>query len=165
MAAMVKVPEVAQIIVRLRGKMKPWGLTISYLARQLGVSRQYAWQILHYETHLSVERAMEIENVVDGIIAARRHIDSFGKRLRAARISAGLTLKEVASMIGYSWVGVQRWEKDVCIPKPGVLWHLAQLYGPDASWILGGMMPQRIQGHKMMNPPQKRSDILLRPSV
>jgi hypothetical protein len=32
-------------------------------------------------------------------------------------------------MIGYSWVGVERWEKDVCLPKPGVLWHLFTLYG------------------------------------
>ena len=144
MSAFVKIPEVTETIDRLRGKMKPWGVTTSLLAKQLGVSRQYAWQILHYETHISADRAREIESVVDGIIVARRHINSFGKRLRAARISAGLTLKEVASLIGYSWVGVQRWEKDVCLPKPGVLWHLAQLYGPEANRILGGMIPHPI---------------------
>jgi DNA-binding XRE family transcriptional regulator len=144
MPAFVKIPEVTETINRLRSKMKPWGVTTSLLARQLGVSRQYAWQILHYETQISTDRAREIESVVDGIIVARRHINSFGKRLRAARISAGLTLKEVASLIGYSWVGVQRWEKDVCLPKPGVLWHLAQLYGPEANRVLGGMFPHPI---------------------
>ncbi|MCK5573987.1 MAG: hypothetical protein KAJ12_14550, partial [Bacteroidetes bacterium] len=33
------------------------------------------------------------------------------------------------NLIGYSWVGVQRWERDQCLPKPGVLWHLLNLYG------------------------------------
>lgn len=132
-----RIQEVAETIDRLKARMRASGLTITYVARQLGVSRQYAWQILNYRTHLSVERAREIEQAVEGITAARRHLDSFGKRLRAARISAGLTLKEVASMIGYSWVGVQRWEKDVCRPKPGVLWHLLHLYGPAAESILG----------------------------
>lgn len=162
---MVKTPEVLQTISRLKGKMRPWGITISYLAGQLGVSRQYAWQILNYETHISPARAAEIENVVDGIIAARRHIDSFGKRLRAARIAAGLTLKQVASMIGYSWVGVQRWEKDVCVPKPGVLWHLAQLYGPNASSIISTVFPHPAEAHDRFRAPSGRTDVRLQLTV
>ena len=35
----------------------------------------------------------------------------------------------VAGLIGYSWGGVERWEKDQCVPKPGGLWHLFSLYG------------------------------------
>jgi transcriptional regulator with XRE-family HTH domain len=128
--------EVHTIVSRLKGKMKPWGVTISFLAAELGVSRQYAWQILNNGTPLSVERAREIEGIVDGIIEAGRHLGSLGARLRAARIAAGLTLKEAAELIGYSWVGVQRWEKDICLPKPGVLWHLMEVYGPAARGIL-----------------------------
>ena len=131
-----KTGEVHTIVSRLRGKMKPWGVTISFLAAELGVSRQYAWQILNNDTSLSVERAREIEGIVDGIIEAGRHLGSLGARLRAARNAAGLTLKEAANLIGYSWVGVQRWEKDICLPKPGVLWHLMQVYGPAARGIL-----------------------------
>jgi transcriptional regulator with XRE-family HTH domain len=130
-----KAAEVEEIVARIRKKMKPWGITVSYLAEQLAVSRQYAWQIVHYRTFLSGQRAREIENAVDRIIAQRTHITTFGRRLRAARISAGYTLKEVAGMIGYSWVGVERWEKDLCLPKPGVLWHLANLYGAGAGWV------------------------------
>lgn len=130
-----KAAEVEEIVARIRKKMKPWGITVSYLAEQLAVSRQYAWQIVHYRTFLSGKRAREIESAIDRIIAQRTHITTFGRRLRAARISAGYTLKEVAGMIGYSWVGVERWEKDLCLPKPGVLWHLANLYGAGAEWI------------------------------
>ena len=92
------------------------------------MTRQYAWQIVHYRTPLSLDRALEIEREVDAIITDRPHLRSFGDRLRAARVSAGLTLKEVAELIGYTWVGVERWEKNVCRPKPGVLWHLCSVY-------------------------------------
>ncbi len=120
--------EVERIVDRIRQKMQPWGITIRFLSSRLGVSRQYAWQIVHYRTFLSVRRAVEVERVVDSIIAGEAHIATFGQRLRAARVSAGLTLKEVAGMIGYSWVGVERWEKDLCLPKPGVLWQLIIIY-------------------------------------
>jgi len=135
MASFRKAADVEEIVARIRKKMRPWGITVSYLAEQLAVSRQYAWQIVNYRTFLSGQKASEIESVVDSIIDQRRHITTLGRRLRAARISAGYTLKEVAGMIGYSWVGVERWEKDVCLPKPGVLWHLASIYGARADWI------------------------------
>jgi DNA-binding transcriptional regulator YiaG len=120
---------VEQSVDRSREKMKQWGITVSFLAGHLKVSRQYAWQAVHHRTFLSLERAQEIERAVDLIIAQRRHMQSFGERLRAARVAAGLTLKEAAAMIGYSWVGVERWERNVCLPKPGVLWHLLSIYG------------------------------------
>ena len=78
---------------------------------------------------------------VDTIIAQRKHMRSFGEQLRAARIASGLTLKQVADMIGYSWVGVERWEKDVCRPKPGVLWHLFMLYGDSSRSMRPGTPP------------------------
>jgi len=114
---------------RIREKMRLWGITVTLLASQLSASRQYAWQIVHNRTSLSLSRALEIERAVDSLISRKAHLKTFGERLRAARISAGLTLKQVAGLIGYSWVGVERWEKNVCLPKPGVLWHLCSLYG------------------------------------
>jgi len=132
---MRRVPEVDEVVQRIQKKMKPWGITLSYLAQRLGVSRQYAWQIVHYRTILSRAKALEIEKAVDSIIDERAHVRTFGDRLRAARISAGYTLKEVASMIGYTWVGVERWEKNQCVPKPGVLWHLCNLYCVGEDWF------------------------------
>jgi hypothetical protein len=127
--------EVEQIIQRAASRMKQWGITVTYLAAQLGVSRQYAWQVVYHRTMVSREKVLQVEAVVDSIIARQSHIQTFGDRLRAARISQGLTLKEVAEKIGYSWVGVERWEKNICVPKPGVLWHLRALYGVDESWL------------------------------
>jgi transcriptional regulator with XRE-family HTH domain len=132
--ALKLVREAEESVGRIRTKMKQWGITATFLAAQLGVSRQYAWQIIHYRTFLSVERAREIEHAVDAIIAQQKHVRTVGDRLRAARVSAGLTLKEVARAIGYTWVGVERWEKNVCRPKPSVLWHLLTLYGVAGTW-------------------------------
>ncbi|HXX65171.1 MAG TPA: helix-turn-helix domain-containing protein [Bacteroidota bacterium] len=132
---MRRVPEVDEIVQRIVKKMRPWGITLSYLAQCLGVSRQYSWQIIHYRTLLSRQRALEIEKEIDRIIDERAHLGTFGDRLRAARISAGYTLKEVAAMIGYTWVGVERWEKNLCVPKPSVLWHLCNLYCVGEDWF------------------------------
>ena len=131
-----RVKEVESVIERIRRKMKPWGITVTFLAGELGVSRQYAWQIVHYRTFLSLDRILQIEKVVDAIIAKRKHLSTFGERLRASRISAGFTLKQVATMIGYSWVGVERWEKNICLPKPGVLWHLCTVYCIGEDWLM-----------------------------
>ena len=128
--------EVDAILARVRRKIQPWGLTVSFLARHMGVSRQYVWQAVNGRARVSLRRSEQLEAAVDGIILARRHMDTFGGRLRAARIAAGLTLKQVAALIGYSWVGVERWEKDLYLPKPGVLWHLLSLYGIEGEELL-----------------------------
>ena len=133
--------DIATVLTRVREDMKRSGITVSFLAAHLGVSRQYAWQVVHYRSPISMERAREIAATVDRIITQRSHIRSFGEQLRAARIASGMTLKEVAGLIGYSWVGVERWEKDICRPKPGVLWHLFTLYGDASRSIRPGMPP------------------------
>jgi transcriptional regulator with XRE-family HTH domain len=135
MAAVRRAIEVEEVIDRIRKKTKPWGITVSFLAEQLGVSRQYMWQVIHYRTQLSRQKVLDIEALVDRIIEQRAHVRTFGDRLRAARIAAGLTLKQAASQIGYTWVGVERWEKNLCLPKPGVLWHLCSVYCIGEDWF------------------------------
>ena len=58
-----------------------------------------------------------------------------------------MTLKEVARAIGYTWVGVERWEKNICRPKPSVLWHLLTLYGVAGEWpgVQSSLSPIREQ--------------------
>ena len=141
----VQSKESAAIIGRARALMNQWGITHSFLASELGVSRQYVWQVLNGRIPLSHTKAQSISKTVETIVTHETHLTSFGARLRAARLSAGLTLKQVASMIGYSWVGVERWEKDICLPKPGVLWHLFTLYGVHDGHV-GAISPH----HSMM---------------
>jgi transcriptional regulator with XRE-family HTH domain len=128
-------PKLLAIITRIRSTMKEWGVTNSDLATVLGVSRQYLWQVVNRRVHLSMVRATEIEAVLNRLVADSRRNSTFGDRLRAARRSAGFTLKEVASMIGYSWAGVERWEKDQCRPKPGVLFHLMSIYNSSGALL------------------------------
>ena len=128
-------PKLQAAISRIRATMKEWGITNSRLADGLGVSRQYLWQVVNRRVHLSMERAQEIELVLNRLVVDCRRNSTFGERLRAARRSAGFTLKEVASMIGYSWAGVERWEKDQCRPKPGVLFHLMSIYSSSTAFL------------------------------
>jgi transcriptional regulator with XRE-family HTH domain len=110
-------------------------MTPAQIAMGLGVSRQYVWVILQGKTYVSDAKLGEIERLVDEWSARQKEAGTAGQRLRAARLYAGLTLKEVAEMIGYSWVAVERWEKDHCLPKPGVLWHLRHVYCVGEEWI------------------------------
>jgi transcriptional regulator with XRE-family HTH domain len=121
-----------------RARMRPWGITITELAMHLGVSRQYVWQVLYDRVPVSDGKHEEIELAIGRMVHMRRYGTSFGQRLRGARIGAGLTLREAAARIGYSWVAVERWEKDVCMPKPGVLWHLRHVYGVGEDWLPSG---------------------------
>jgi transcriptional regulator with XRE-family HTH domain len=139
--------EAGELLASTRRKMKRWGITVSFVAREMGVSRQYAWQVVHQRTVVSEERAREFEHAVEAIIGRRENLATFGDRLRAARVAAGLTLKQVAALIGYSWVGVERWERNVCLPKPGVLWHLLSLYGINQTGYEMAPSPRGNSGH------------------
>ncbi|CAG1772950.1 hypothetical protein BAC2_03300 [uncultured bacterium] len=129
-----------------RSRMRPWGITITDVAMQLGVSRQYVWQVVYERIPVSDGKRAEVDAIIDRIMSARRYGASFGQRLRGARIGAGMTLREVAGKIGYSWVAVERWEKDVCLPKPGVLWHLRHIYGVGEDWLPGGHLAHQAIG-------------------
>ncbi len=122
-------------IAEIRREMRRWGMTPAQVAMGLGVSRQYVWVILQGRTYVSDAKLDEIEKLVGQWIARQKEAGTAGEQLRAARLYAGLTLKEVADLIGYSWVAVERWEKDRCLPKPGVLWHLRHLYCVGDDWI------------------------------
>lgn len=122
-------------IVAIRQAMRQWGMTPAQVARGLGVSRQYVRVVLQGKSYVSDAKLGEIERLVREWSARQRERDTAGRRLRAARRYAGLTLKEAADLIGYSWVAVERWEKDQCLPKPGVLWHLRHVYGVGEDWI------------------------------
>jgi transcriptional regulator with XRE-family HTH domain len=119
----------------IRSRMRPWGLTITDIAMEMGVSRQYVWQILYDKTPISERKASEVSALVDLLIKRVKSRSTLGDRLRRARIGADLTLKEVASQIGYSWVAIERWEKNQCLPKPGVLFHLQHVYNVGEDWL------------------------------
>jgi transcriptional regulator with XRE-family HTH domain len=133
--------EGAERVSELRRRIREWGLSPAEVARAVGVSRQYVWQVLRRGSGVTEERLNLLELAVASLIEQRRNPRSIGQRLRTARLLAGLTLRETAEMIGYSWVAVERWEKDICLPKPGVLWHLRQIYRVGENWLPRGAAP------------------------
>lgn len=110
-------------------------MTPAQVALGLGVSRQYVWVVLQGRSYVSEAKLDQVERLVGDWISRQREAGTAGQRLRAARLYAGFTLKEAADLIGYSWVAVERWEKDRCLPKPGVLWHLRHIYCVGEDWI------------------------------
>lgn len=56
--------------------------------------------------------------------------------LKAARVNAGLTLKDAAEKIGRSPATVCAWEKGQADPKLGDFLKLMELYGTDTGDIL-----------------------------
>ncbi len=122
-------------ITAIRQAMRQSDMTTTQVAMRLGVSRQYVWAILQERSFVSDAKLDEIERLVHEWTTRRKEGLTAGQRLRAARLYAGLTLKEAADLIGYSWVAVERWEKDHCLPKPGVLWHLRHVYCVDRNWL------------------------------
>jgi transcriptional regulator with XRE-family HTH domain len=120
-------------IAAIRQAMRQCGMTSVQIALGLGVSRQYVSVILRGKSYVSDAKLDEIEGLVSKWSTAQK--STAGQRLRAARLCAGLTLKEAADLIGYSWMAVERWEKDRCCPKPGVLWHLRHVYCVGEDWI------------------------------
>ncbi|HTR98199.1 MAG TPA: helix-turn-helix transcriptional regulator [Bacteroidota bacterium] len=135
----------------MRAKMAEWGISPVFLARTLGVSRQYVWQVLNGPSSLSAGRAKAIEGSIDLIIERQMHLRTLGERLRAARRSAGMTLKEVAKTIGYSWVVVERWERDVALPSLRVLLRLCGVYGVSFEIVGGDRRPGPRSHHWQRN--------------
>ena len=139
--------EVHAAVQGMRGKMEAWGISHTFLARQLDVSRQYVWQVLNKPALLSPVKARMIGEKVDLIIARQMHLRTLGDRLRAARRSADMTLKDVAATIGYSWVVVQRWEKNVSLPGIPVLLRLCGVYGISFEIVRSDRPRQGARGH------------------
>ena len=116
-------------------RLRAWGVTYAMIADELAVSRQYVWQVLHRAIPVSPRMDAVVRGTAEALIVRQQSSWTTGRRMRSARIVAGLTLKQAAELAGYSWVAVQRWEKDVCLPKPGVLWHLRHLYRVGENWL------------------------------
>jgi len=124
-------------------------LNHAYVSARINLAVLYNRIGKYDESIKEFEKVLEIEAAVDQIIEGRAHVRTFGDRLRAARIAAGMTLKEAAAQIGYTWVGVERWEKNLCLPKPGVLWHLCSVYCVGEDWFkdvvpAGGGSPRQV---------------------
>lgn len=59
--------------------------------------------------------------------------DSFGKRLRAARVAAGFSQTRLAELVGASRQAVTTWEKDLRTPYPNNIARIAAALGIEAS--------------------------------
>ena len=77
-------------------------------------------------------------------VCVRRHDPAFGPHLRALRVAAGMSLREVASIAGISFAKLQKMETGgrFRVTSPAMLDGLADLYGVDRAelWRLAGFV-------------------------
>jgi transcriptional regulator with XRE-family HTH domain len=100
-------------------QLQRWRLEYGALASRLGIAEAQLWDHLHRLTHRGALR-------LDGAVGLGEQ--GVGEKLRSARRRVGLSLKQAARLTGYTPAAVQRWEKEKCLPKPGVLLLLCSVY-------------------------------------
>lgn len=64
--------------------------------------------------------------------------DSFGERIKAARLAKGMTQEELAEALGTQYVQVGRWERNVTSPRPKTIRAIAQTLGVTFEQLQGG---------------------------
>ena len=127
-------------IIRLREQ----GLTYAQIGEQVGLSKQRIQKILQ-SVHAEATRIVCTEcSILIGVFSRRgmftrkgycldclaKHPEApFGQRIRACRLAAGLTLKELANLIGWPWTTLSAYERGVKMPKWKSVVRMIQVLG------------------------------------
>ncbi len=61
----------------------------------------------------------------------------FAERLRLLREQHGLTRKELAKLLGYSEITIQRWEIKATIPRSKYIIKICQYFNVTCDYLLG----------------------------
>ena len=130
-----------RLIASLRGQ----GWSMGQIADQLGVSRQAVHRVVHEDPlrkHILIRcrdcrkpilspGALPRDDLDASCLrcALRDHSITFGQRLRAFRLAAGLTQTELAGRAGVDRVLIHCYESETCKPKRQNAIRLARVLG------------------------------------
>ncbi len=131
---------------RRAARLRAGGFTLASIAEKLGVSRQAIWSLLNTRPQLTQARALTCRGCGALIISAgalpgdtdsalcldcvEAEPDlSFGQRLKALRLAAGLTRSELAVQTGISTGSIRAYEEDRRTPHLRSIARLASLLG------------------------------------
>lgn len=67
-------------------------------------------------------------------------MESFGSRLKMARVKQGLTQKQLGDAVGISYQGVWNYERRGDEPSATILFALSDALGVDARWLFSGQV-------------------------
>jgi transcriptional regulator with XRE-family HTH domain len=127
-------------------RLRAGGLTLESIAQKLGVSRQAIWSLLNTRPQRTKARALTCQGCGALIVSAgalRGDADSalcldcveaepnlsFGQRLRALRLAAGLTRSELAEQSEIAPGSIRAYEEDRRTPHLRSIARLASLLG------------------------------------
>jgi transcriptional regulator with XRE-family HTH domain len=128
-------------------ELRRQGLSLSEIGRRFGVTKQAVHWALGPLRHRPIPSVrctgcgrpfVSAGALPDNGAAAlclpclrRRPRATFGQRLRAYRMAAGLTRAELARRVGVSETAVHSCERDKGTPRPGTLAKLARVLGQE----------------------------------
>ncbi len=98
-----------------RLRMRPWGFSVTDQVIHPDDSHQMCGGYSMEKRVLRWRNGGDRTKIEMPITTYRRSGASLGQRLRGARLGAGMTLRQAAEQIGYSWVAVERCERR-CMP-------------------------------------------------
>jgi transcriptional regulator with XRE-family HTH domain len=127
-------------------RFRAGGMTLESIAQKLGVSRQAIWSLLNTRPQRTKARALTCRGcgalivsagALRGDAASALCLDcveaepdlSFGHRLKALRLAAGLTRSELAEQSGIAPGSIRAYEEDRRTPQLRSIARLASLLG------------------------------------
>jgi hypothetical protein len=96
----------------------------------------------------------DVNNTLCLICLARRPRTTFGQRLKAFRLTVGLTRRELDCIAGLSPGSAQSYEEDRRFPHPGTRVKLAQALGVTLEVLGEG---ERLPGKRPSGRPRKKA--------
>lgn len=84
-------------------------------------------------------------------------VATFGDRLEAARMAAGLSVEELAARIGVRARTVRSWEADEFEPRGNRLQMLAGMLSVSLTWLMSGQGPGVSEGQATRPPEAARA--------
>lgn len=83
--------------------------------------------------------------------------DGFSKRLRDARISAGMRQEDIAREISVAATSLTNWERGKVLPSPETVSRLCQAYHVEPRTVIGRELSQEDYGRILAKLPEERS--------
>ena len=83
----------------------------------------------------------------------------FCRRLKEARLTAGMRQEDAARKIGVAATSLTNWEHGKVMPSPETVSRLCQAYRVEPRMVIGRELSQEDYGRMLAKPPESRSNM------
>ena len=129
-------------VLRLRAQ----GLSLSEIAKRFNITKQAVWSLINHRPSLTATRSVPCSVCAKPILSPgalprdraaalcldclhQRPLTPFGQRLKALRLSAGLSPSELAKRAGLAPGSLRSYEEDERLPRRSTVGRLVRVLG------------------------------------